>query len=76
MSKEKKRTTLEQLKALPLEMWQLEAAQIGVDAALVDLNEIESEAMRLMDDPNQTPEMVVELRERLRSASVSTEQAA
>ena len=76
MSREKRRPTLEQLKVLPLEMWQLEVAQIGVDANLAEQSEVEDEAIRLMDDPNLTPEMVVELREQLRCASGSTEQAA
>lgn len=71
--KEKKRPTLEQLKSLPPELWQLEVAQIGVDAALADNDQIEGEAITLMDDPELTPEMVVELREKLR-ASGSTEQ--
>lgn len=74
MSKEKKRPTLEQLKCLPPELWQLEVAQIGVDAVVAGHADIENEAITLMDDPNLTPETVVELRERLRHATGSTDQ--
>ena len=74
--REKRRLSLDELKRLPLVMWQLETAQIGVDAEEAGQTEIDREAMALMDDPNLTPEKVVELREKLRCASGSTEQAA
>lgn len=74
MKREKRRPTLEELRCLPLELWQLEVAQIGVDANLAEQTEIENEAIRLMDDPNLTPETVVELREKFRRATGSTEQ--
>jgi hypothetical protein len=73
MSKEKRRPTLEELRALPVELWRLEAAQIAEDAHVYDIFEIEEEAALLMCDPEITPEKVVELRERLRCATGSTE---
>lgn len=72
MIKEKRRPTLEELRALPVELWRLEAAQIGVDAAFVGLLGIEIEATDLMEDPDLAPEKVVELREKLQRATGST----
>lgn len=73
--REKRRPSLEELQNVPIELLFLEAAQIGVDAAQAGLLAIEIEATSLMDDPDLTPEKIVELREKLR-ASDSTEQAA
>jgi NADPH-dependent 2,4-dienoyl-CoA reductase/sulfur reductase-like enzyme len=72
MQKEKRRPTLEELRALPVELWRLETAQIAVDAGLAGVTGIEIEADMLIDDPHLTPEKVVELRERLRCATGST----
>lgn len=72
MQQEKRRPTLEELKSLPVDLWQLEVAQIAVDAELAGQFEIETEAARLISDPNLTPEAVVELRERLQCATGST----
>lgn len=70
--REKKRPTLEQLKEMPVELLQLEVAQIGVDASLADQNQIESEAIILMDSPDITAEKVVALRDRLKGATGGT----
>jgi hypothetical protein len=72
MQKEKRRPALKELRALPVELWRLEAAQIAVDAALASVTGIEIEANALITDPDLTPEKVVELRERLRCATGST----
>jgi hypothetical protein len=70
---EKKRPTLEELRELPVELWRLEAAHIAVEAGESGVTGIEIEADGLIGDPDLTPEKVVELRERLRSATGSTE---
>ena len=69
---EKRRPTLEELKGLPVELWRLEAAHIAVEAAESDITGIEIEADSLINDPDLTPEKVVELRERLQRATGST----
>lgn len=69
MKKESKRPTLEQLKTVPKELLFLEAAQVGVDAALAGQIMIELEAANLMDDPEISPEKVVALREKLTGAT-------
>lgn len=71
----KKRPTLEQLKEMPVELWRLEVAQIGVDAAQASLGLIESEAVALMGDSEISPEKVVALREKLKNAAGGTEAA-
>ncbi len=71
----KKRPTLEQLKELPRELLFLEAAQIGVDAAIAGQLALEIEATNLMDNPEISPEKVVALREKLKNAAGGTEAA-
>lgn len=79
MNREKRRPTLEQLRAMPTELLHYELAQIAADA--VDLSgipvdmailEIGGEAMNLIHNPDLTPEQVVALRERLMRATGST----
>lgn len=72
MTKDKKRPTLEQLRELPEELLFLEVAHIGVEAAKVGQLALEIEATNLMDDPDISPEKVVALREKLKSASGGT----
>ena len=72
MRKEKRRPTLNELKLLPVELWQLEAAQIAADACLAQAFEIEVEASALMEDREITPEKIVALREKLQYATGST----
>jgi len=76
MNTEKRRPTLEELKALPQQLWWLEAAQIAVDAAIIGALGMEIEATNLMDDPDLTPEKIVELREKLQRATGSTKEEA
>jgi hypothetical protein len=72
MRKEKRRPTLNELKLLPIDLWQLEAAQIAADACLAKMFDIEIEATTLMGDSDLTPEKIVALREKLRCATGST----
>jgi DNA-binding GntR family transcriptional regulator len=71
--REKRRPTLDELKALPVELWRLEAAHIAEEAHQYDLIEIEDEAAQLLCASDITPEGVVELREKLQRATGSTE---
>lgn len=71
MQQQKRRPTLEELRVLPVELWRLEAAQIGVDAAMAEQFGIEIEACNLMDDPEITPEKIIALREKLTSGTGS-----
>lgn len=73
MQQEKRRPTLEELKSLPMELWRLECAQICCDADDAFQDDLAENAERLMCDPDLTPEKIVELRDRLRCATGSTE---
>lgn len=74
MNKEKRRPTLEELRLLPRGLWELELAHIGVEAVEAGLWQIDAEASRLFTDPNLTPEMIVELRDLLKSATIGAEE--
>jgi len=72
MSREKRRPALEELKALPVELWRLEVAQIEYEASTSESWGIEQEAAALFDDPDITPEKVVALWEKLKRGTGST----
>jgi hypothetical protein len=76
MRKEKRRPTLEELNRLPPDLWKLECAQMEMDEIEKGNEKGALEAYALFSDPEISPEKIVELREKLRSASGSTEQAA
>lgn len=66
--REKRRLTLEELRDMPVEMWRLEVAQLEYEISTSACYGLEQEAMALLDDPEITPEKVVELREKLQRA--------
>lgn len=68
--REKRRLTLDELKSLPPILWQLEIAQIWIDATGAGQVEIAGEADSLSPDP--TPEKIVALGEKLQRATGST----
>jgi hypothetical protein len=70
---DKRRPTLEELKGLPRQLWRLEVAQLCEDAAGAGQDEILEDAELLMLEPDLTPEMIVELREKLQGATGSTD---
>jgi hypothetical protein len=73
MNGEKKRPTLDELKALHPSVWYLEMAQIVVDAGVAGMEEIKQETLNVWMFEHLTPEKVVELREKLQRATGSTE---
>lgn len=69
--REKRRPTLDELREMPVQLWQLELAQIAEDAGSSDDQGnwwIGAEARKMMDDPELTPEMVVQIRGMLDSS--------
>jgi len=74
MQKEKRRPTLDELKAMPEDFWRLELIQTGIDARDAGREDVQREALdMLMTDQDITPEKIVALREKLTSGTGSTE---
>lgn len=72
--REKRRPSLEELKALPSEMWELEVHQMAVDFPTGQ--KLPDWFLDVQIYDGLTPEKVIEIRNRLFGASGSTEQAA
>jgi hypothetical protein len=70
--KEKKRPTLEQLESAPVELVWLELSQVCEDAREAGLADVEREASELLSGSTITAIEVVELRNKLQSATGST----
>lgn len=68
----KRRPNLEELRRMPAGLLKMEIAQICVDAALAERQEILTEAEAMLLNVEPQPEAIVELWSRLRSASGST----
>lgn len=68
MQKEKRRPTLDELKAMPLDLLHMEIAQLCLDAGLADNADVLREAEHLMLDPAPSPEFIVELWNQLRAS--------
>jgi hypothetical protein len=72
MNKEKRRPTLDELKALHPSVLYLEMAQIVVDAESAGMEDVKQETLNVWMFEPLTPEKVVELREKLQRATGST----
>lgn len=76
MQKEKRRPTLEELRSLPLIVWNLELCQLAIDAGDAGREDVQEEAMALMRNGSAiTPEKIVALREKLTGATGGTQEA-
>lgn len=75
LQKQKRRPSLEELKAMPRDMWELECAHIAEVAKASGLQEVEQMAVDLLKDGSMVPADVIGLRDHLQRVASEKEAA-